>query len=357
MQPPTSTNRSRGPLVALALLGLISVVLVGCGRGVADPVASERLDQVRARGSLSSVPARRVAAPTAEPAPTVPDPRCRAARRLFLRAAITASPSPFDYSDYAERRLAEVMPLAEGDARADLEEVGKLMDLYQSRSSGPTLTQTLAAKPLMDRLLIWTVSVCPPPQRPVWGCSVQMAYGTADAFSGQYFASVGQLAPDAVVVDILGEVTGRRIELARNQNRVVYAWIDAFGLVRRRVEVRRLLDLWFLDDAQRCDDPVPLDHPLDLREPIVEELPDVEDGPEYATTTTTTTLPVDTTTTSTAEVPCGYLPDDPDAEYTSLGDYMKNGPAEPSCWKLLSPEGIACVSDPPAGKFFDCFDL
>ena len=364
-------HRPRAAPVAGAVVGLVVVLVLvaglvaSCDRGVAERVAPHRLEgRAASGGTTTSVVVRRVPAPQAVPAHAVPDPRCRAARRLFLRAAIDPNPLGAAADVDTERLLDQVEVLAEGPVRADVDAVRALARRIEVAPGSITRAEQEASVDRMERLLVWTVTTCPPPQRPVWGCAAPIAFGRPDLFDGPFFLAAGQLVPDEAVIDRLGEPEGRRIELARNQNQVVYAWTDVFGLVRKRVEVQRVIDLWFVTDARRCDDPVELVHPLDSGEPFVEELPDVGDGPEYATTTTT--APVETTTTTAPVQPCRYDPRNATDAYESLGDYMANGPAEPECWSLLTPAGRACVNEvtaadpsgnPSSEDFYACFDL
>lgn len=357
--------RRRGGVVALAVV-LTAASLSGCGWG--DDSGSGQLDLSRSGVQDTAPVLRYVAAPMASAPTPLPDPRCRAARRLFLRAAITSSPRPFVVDEHTEALLDQVEVLATDEIRADLdatrEFVGRFLDSPDSLT-GSDLSQSVDR---MDRLLLWTITVCPPPQRPVWACSTQVDHPHGDPFRPLYFDAVGQLTPNEAIDQTVGPVTGTRIELVRSANRVVFGWVDAFGLVRRRAEVKRFLDLWFLTDAQRCDDPLNRPHPLDSGEVIVEELPDIVDGPQYApvteppTTTTTTTLPEESTTSVTLSPtvpprPCRWDPNDTTDDYETLGEYMARGPAESGCWELLTAEGKECMKDPPSGEFFACFDV
>lgn len=366
----------RGPravLVGGSLLGLVVALavvaglVVSCDRGVADRVATDRVEgHAPAGATATSVVVRRVPAPQARPATAVPDPRCRAARRLFLRAAIDPNPLGAAADIDTDRLLDHVEVLAQGPVRADVDAVRALARRIETAPASITRAEQEASVDRMERLLVWTVTTCPPPQRPVWGCAAPVAFGRPDLFEGPYFLAAGQLVPDEAVIDKLGEPEGERIELARNQNHVVYAWTDVFGLVRRRVEVQRVFDLWFVTDARRCDDPVELEHPLDTGGVIVEELPDAGDGPEYATTTTTTTTVPTDTTPVTAVPGCRYDPRNLSDPYESLGEYMATGPAEPACWELLSAAGRSCVNEvtasapagnPEAEDLYACFDV
>ena len=362
-----------GALAALvAVVALVVFSVSSCDRGVADRVATHRLAEATSGGPATSVVVRREPAPPAQPASAVPDPRCRAARRLFLRAAIDPDPMGAMARPDAERLLDQVDVLVEGPRRADLAAVRALARRSRQARDSIGAAEQQATIDRLERLLVWTVTTCPPPQRPVWGCAAPVTFGRPDLFDGSFLQAAGQLVPDEAVIDRLGEPEGRRIELTRDQNQVVFAWTDVFGLVRRRVEVRRVFDRWFVTDARRCEDPVELVHPLDGDVPIVEELPDEGDGPQYATTTTTTTtttVPVDgatTSTTSPISEPCGFDPDDTTDDYETLGDYMANGPAEAGCWALLSTEGRACVNEvttadpsgnPSSEDLYACFDL
>lgn len=279
---------------------------------------------------------------------------------------MSSEPRPFVVDADTERLLDQVEVLATEEARSDLDATRELVERFRESPRQLTRDELAASVDRMDRLLLWTVTVCPPPQRPVWGCATQIDHPFGNPFQPLFFGAVGQLVPDEAIHETLGTLSGDRIELSRSANRVVYGWLDGFGLVRRRAEVKRILDLWFVVDANRCDDPVNRPHPLDSGEVIVEELPDIADGPEYAptTTTTTTTLPTDSTDpgsttgpTSVVITPCGWDPDDTTDEYETLGDYMANGPAESGCWSLLTPAGRACLNDPPSGEFFACFDV
>lgn len=358
-EPPA---RSRAG-VAVGVAAVVAILVTGCGWGIAEPVSEQVVEEPHADTSTTAPVLRYVAAPTAGPAAPLPDPRCRAARRLFLRAAVASGSKPFVVDADTQRLLDQVEVLATGEARDDIAATRAFMDRFLADPASLSRDDLAASVDRMDRLLMWTVTVCPPPQRPVWGCSTQIDHPQGNAFQGPYFLAVGQLAPDEAVLETLGEVTGRRVELTRSQNRVVYGWIDVFGLVRRRAEVRRLIDLWFVSDASRCDDPVNRPHPLDSGEVIVEELPDVGDGPQYATTTTTAPASTPSTpeelalTTTVPLQPCRYDPDDTSDEYETLGDYMANGPADTGCWSLLTPAGRDCLDDPPSGEFFACFDV
>ncbi len=359
-------------LRAGVLLGFVVVILgslSGCGWGVADPVVSERVIERERRTPAVGAVMRYVPAPTASAASPLPDPRCRAARRLFLRAAIAPAQTPMTIDADTERLLDHVSVLAEGDDLADIQAVRELVDRFRDDPSSLSSDDLEDTVDRMDRLLVWAVTVCPPPQRPVWACSTQLTFGRPNPFDGNYFVEVGQLVPEAALDATLGEVPGNRIELTRSRNRVIYAWLDGFGLVRRRAEVRRLYDLWYVAGARRCDDQLPRPHPLDTGEVIVEELPDVGDGPQYAETTTTTaptTLPPPTTApppetrppdSGVPLEPCRYDPGDTTDDYDSFGDYMARGGAETGCWDLLTPAGRECVANPPPGEFFSCFDL
>jgi hypothetical protein len=356
-----------GSVVGLvAVLALVAGVVVSCDRGVAERVATGRLDDRWGAGTATSIVVRRVPAPQADAAEAVADPRCRSARRLFLRAAIDPNPLGAAADVDLDRLLDQVEVLAEGPVQADIDAVRALARRIETAPGSITRAEQEASVDRMERLLVWTVTTCPAPQRPVWGCAAPIAYGRPDLFDGPYFLAAGQLVPDEAVIDKLGEPEGQRIELARNQNHVVYAWTDGFGLVRRRVEVQRVFDLWFVTDARRCDEPMDLVHPLDVDAVIVEELPDAGDGPEYATTTTTTTtVPVDPS--EPAPVPgCRYDPRNLSDPYESLGEYMATGPAEPACWELLSAEGRSCVNEvtaaapsgnPEAEDLYACFDV
>lgn len=293
-----------GPLVVLVLvLVLLTGVVASCQRGVADPVARQRVDAQAASGLSSPMVVRREPAPQAAPAAPVADHRCRAARRLFLRAGADAEPRGVAADESTAYLLDLVRPLADDATRVDLDAFAALAQRVAATPGPLRPAEKQAAVDLRDRLLIWTVTHCPPPQRPVWGCSSPTVLGTVSPFSGSAVLATGQLAPDEAVIDRLGEPEGRRIELYRSQNRVVFGWVDDFGLVRRRVEVQRVFDHWFLIDARRCDDAF---KPEDLAEGeevvLPEELPDIEDGPEYAPTTTTTE-PVGPTSSTTSTIP------------------------------------------------------
>jgi len=344
---------------------LAAASLNGCGWGSAD--GSGQLDTSRSGVQDTAPVLRYVAAPMASAPTPLPDPRCRAARRLFLRAAVASKPRPFVVDESTERLLDQVEVLATGEIRADLDATREFVARFLESPGSLTGTDLGESVDRMDRLLIWAVTVCPPPQRPVWGCSTQLDHPVGSLFRPLFFEAVGQLTPNEALDETVGPVTGDKIELARSANRVVFGWVDAFGLVRRRVEVRRVLDLWFVTDAKRCDDPLTRPHPLDSGEVIVEELPDIVDGPQYAPvteppTTTTTTIAEESTTSMTLSptvppMPCRWDPDDTTDEYETLGEYMSRGPAESGCWELLTEEGKECMKDPPSGEFFACFDV
>jgi hypothetical protein len=339
----------------VAAAALVAGMLVSCAWGVAEPVPERLVGSATEEPTTTSFVARYVPAPTARPAQALPDPRCRAARRLFLRAAVAPTSGPLVVDGRTDELLRHATVLAQGPARADLDGFRTFVDRFRTDPGSLTEADLEASVARMDRLLRWTITVCPPPQRPVWGCSAQVSYGRPDPFDSLYFVVVGQPSPDAAVDETLGEVTGRRVELARSSNRVVYGWLDIFGLVRRRVEVERIYDLWHVADASRCDDPIQREHPFDTGEVIVEELPDAGDGPEYAPSTT---VPEEVTTSTTEPLePCRYDPDDTTDQYETLGEYMAYGPAEPGCWDRLTPEGRDCLDDPPSGEFFACFDV
>jgi hypothetical protein len=349
----------------VTVIGVVTATVMSWDRGVADPVPADRVASVAAGAAVSSPPVvRSEPAPQAQPAPSVPDPRCRAARRLFLRAAIDPDPAGSGADVDVDHLLDQVEVMAEGPISADMEAVRELAQRIRSSPQSISDADQEASIARMERLLIWTMTTCPPPQRPVWGCAAPVILGSPDYYLGTTFLASGQLVPDDAVIDRLGEPEGKRIELARNPSRVVYAWTDPFGLVRRRVEVQRVLDLWFVTDARRCAEPVDLEHPLDGQEPIVEELPDGADGPEYAPTTTTTAVPGPTVPGTVSG--CGYDPGNATDAYGSLGDYMSNGPGEAACWQLLSAAGRACVNEvtasapagnPDADELYACFDL
>lgn len=303
------------PLVALVVvLAVVAGVVSSCQRGVADQVGAHRVEAREAAGRDSSPPVvRRVPAPPADPATPIPDQRCRAARRLFLRAGADAEPRGVGADDSTAYLLDLVRPMADDATRADLDAFATLAQRVAATPGPLRPAEKQAAVELRDRLLIWTVTHCPPPQRPVWGCSSPVVLGTVSPFSGSAVLATGQLAPDEAVIDRLGEPEGRRIELYRSQNRVVFGWIDGFGLVRRRVEVQRVFDHWFLVDARRCDDASkPEDLPDGEEVVLPEELPDIEDGPEYAPTTTTTE-PVGPTSSTTSTIPWGSVTTVPSA--------------------------------------------
>ncbi|MEO6628200.1 MAG: hypothetical protein ABIP03_06470, partial [Aquihabitans sp.] len=286
----------------------------------------------------------------------------RAVQTLFLRAAVDPRPATFAVTPETPKLLDQVEVLVSGQAKTDLDALREMLGRFQQRPVGENAAETEASTALLDRMLVWAVSTCPP-VRPVWGCANPVAFGTVNRpfFVASETDGAG-LVPEDAVADRLGEVTGTRVELARNRYQVVYGYLDGFQLVRRRVAVSQVDELWYVSAAAMCDDTVPLIHPFDSGVPFVEELPDIGDGPEYAPTTTTTTIATTTTapsTTSTtvAVVACGYDPNNSTDPYPSLGDYMKNGPAEPDCWRLLTAAGKACVSAPPKDDLFGCFNL
>ncbi len=272
-----------------------------------------------------------------------------------------------------ERQLDQVEVLATGDAREDLEAVRAFVDRFRSSPRQISASDLHSSVSRMDRLLLWAISVCPPPQRPVWGCATQIAHASGDPFAATYSRVVGKLVPSEAIDDAVGEVVGDRLELARSANRVVYGWVDGLGLVRRRVEVRRIIDLWFVTDSKRCDEPSNRPHPLDTSEVIVEELPDGADGPEWEPTVPEEEEEADdaeeveeidesgvtemTMSPTVPLMPCRWDPSDPNRQFETLGEYMAHGPAENGCWSLLTAEGRSCVNDPPSGEFFACFDL
>ena len=358
----------RGSPARVFTLLVVFVVLASsaCGRGIATPPDEATAKMALALATGSAVQ-RHSVAPSATPAQPVGDPRCRAVQTLFLRAAVDPRPATFVVNSYTQEMLDQVEVLVSGQSKTDLDALRKMLGRFQQDPARRSAADTEASTAVLNRLLVWAVSTCPP-VRPVWGCADPVAFGTVNRpFFVVSEADGAGLAPEDAVGDRLGEISGNRVELARNRYQVVYGYLDGFQLVRRRVAVSQVDDLWYVSSAAMCDDTLPLTHPFDSGVPFVEELPDIGDGPEYAPTTTTIDATIDTTidtTTTTPEVtsttipvtPCGYDPTSR-VPYKSLGDYMKNGPAEPDCWRLLTAAGKACVSAPPKDDLFACFNL
>ena len=352
-------NRGSSPRGITLLLVVVALACSACGRGIATPPdqATAKLAPAVATGSAAAVQ-RHSVAPSAAPAQQLGDPRCNAVQTLFLRAAVDPRPATFVVTSQTPELLDQVEVLVSGQSKTDLDALRTMLSQFQRSTAGGTAAPTEASTAVLDRLLVWAVSTCPP-VRPVWGCANPMEFGTVNRpFFVASEADGAGLVPEDAVADRLGEVTGTRVELARNRYQVVFGYLDGFNLVRRRVAVSQVDDLWYVSAAAMCDDTLPLVHPFDSGVPIVEELPDIGDGPQYAPTTTTiastTTAP---TTTTLAIVPCGYDSSSTTDPYKSLGDYMKNGPAEPDCWRLLTAAGKACVSAPPKDELFACFNL
>jgi len=363
---PRSLHALLAVVVVVALVLGVTGMVTSWDYGVADDVPAAKVESHAAAGPATSAIVRAEPASQADPAVPVPDPRCRAARRLFLRAAIDPDPPGVAAQVATDHLLDQAEGLADGAVLDDMAQVRALARRLRENPRPLTDREEQTSVERMQRLLIWTMTTCPAPQRPVWGCASPVIYGQADMYQGPALIA-GQLVPDEAVTDRLGEQDGRRVELARNQNHVVYAWTDPFGLVRRRVEVQRLMDLWFVTDARRCEEPVELDEMPEDEVALAEELPDVADGPEFAASTTTTTAVGPTTTTVPVQVTgCGYNPQNTTDKYDSLSEYMTTGPAEPACWQMLSPAGRACIDDvtaaapsgnPNSDDLYECFDL
>ena len=351
---PGGRGRSPSPRGAQVLGRALAVVtfasmLAACGRGVATPV-KVGTDAGPLRPGTTAV-YRVVPAPVAHGARPVDDPRCRAARRLFVRPASAAEPPHFTVSEAGEQDLAQVEPLINGEIRGDFDAVADLSRRLRSSPGSITAEDSASAVVHLNRLLAWTATTCPSPT-PVWGCANPVFYGATDPWVAAAI-SAGEDAPDDAITDRIGDVEGRRVELSRGPAEVVYGWLDLYGLNRRRVDVQRVGEVWAVTSVAVCDDQKALPDPLDGNAPIIEELPDQGDGPEYAPTTTT--APVVTTTVP--QSPCGYDPNNTTDAYATFGDYMANGPAEPGCYDRLTPAGKACLADPPSGDVAACFDM
>lgn len=329
--------------VARALLVVITlaVAAAGCASSTGpDPLGGAPVEGPGA-GESAAAPATGADAP---------DPRCAAVRSALLRPAVLPDDAPGLAPADLAAALAKTRPLTSGATRVDLDAVIAFTDRYLVH---PALAPEPVVRDLharMDRLAIWAADTCSSAER-VWSCSARSTYPRVADNVG-FIEEFEPISAQDAVAEWYGERVGQPAELHRDENRVVYAWLDGRGMAVRRVEVLRTGAYWAVTTVTTCGstatDP---EFPQDMGTSVDVEGPDLDD---YLKLVPAIVRPP----AGVPPPPCGYDPYNATDAYTSLANYVAtSGHAEAGCFNWLGFAGWACVRAPQTQDRIACFDL